>query len=312
MRNGNTQRFKSASSPRASADWPELVRPLSGRRGPWHAGQVVVRKAILGCVPYVIAQLSDIHIGGPNAGSGERFSTALREINQMSSRPNLVVLTGDVTHNGTIEEWTELRERLSELLVPWEAIPGNHDRTIADLAGHRAIDAGPLRLILLDTSSDVFSTEDSNWLDNELAQRPGDPTVIAIHQPPFETGIWWMDCVGLKGAELFESVVRRHACVIKVLSGHIHRLIQTNWGPCSLWVCPSTAVSVAADLDPGHDPAETAEAPTFSLHAYTGRGIVSHLVPIGPPAVRSPIVNSAPAFVKWVRGVQENRESLFT
>jgi 3',5'-cyclic-AMP phosphodiesterase len=262
-------------------------------------------------MPYVIAQLSDIHIGGPNAGSGERFSMALSEINQMSSRPDLVLLTGDVTHNGTIEEWTELRERLSELVVPWEAIPGNHDRKIADLAGHRTIDAGPLRLILLDTSSDVFSADDSVWLENELARRPGDPTVIAIHQPPFETGIWWMDCVGLKGAELFESIVRRHACVIKVLSGHVHRLIQTNWGSCSLWVCPSTAVSVAADLDPDHDPAETAEAPTFSLHAYTGKGIVSHLVPIGPEAVRSPIINNAPAFVNWVRGVQEERESLF-
>jgi 3',5'-cyclic AMP phosphodiesterase CpdA len=59
-------------------------------------------------MPYVIAQLSDTHIGGPNAGSGERFSMALSEINQMSSRPDLVLLTGDVTHNGTIEEWTEL------------------------------------------------------------------------------------------------------------------------------------------------------------------------------------------------------------
>jgi 3',5'-cyclic-AMP phosphodiesterase len=140
-------------------------------------------------MPYVIAQLSDIHIGGRNAGNGERFSTAIREINQMSSRPDLVVLTCDLTENGTIDEWTELRERLSELLVPWEAIPGNHDRKISDLAGHRAMYAGPLRIILLDTSSDVFTVEYSSWLDNELAQHPSVPTVIAIHQPPFETGI---------------------------------------------------------------------------------------------------------------------------
>jgi 3',5'-cyclic-AMP phosphodiesterase len=261
-------------------------------------------------VTYVIAQISDVHIGGPNVGSGERFSMAVEEINQMLRAPDLLLLTGDLTHNGTVEEWSELCERLAKLKVRWDAIPGNHDRNIASLAGHRAIDAGPLRLILLDTSSDVFSSEDAGWLEAELQQHR-ETTVIAIHQPPFETGIWWMDCVGLKGADLFEAVVRRHDHVIKVLSGHIHRLIQTSWGPCSLWVCPSTSVSVAVDLSPAHEPAETAEAPTFSLHVYTGAGIVSHVVPVGRSASRSLIVDTAPEFVSWVRGVQDSRESVF-
>ncbi len=263
-------------------------------------------------MPYVIAQLSDTHIGGPNAGSGERFSMALDEINAMTLPPDLVLLTGDVTHNGTDDEWAELHARLDVLRVPWEAISGNHDRRITDLAGHRAIDAGPLRLVLLDTSDDTFSQADAVWLERELAAHPDRPTAIAIHQPPFETGIWWMDCVGLKGIERFEPVVRRHPQVIKVLSGHVHRLIQTNWDGCSLWVCPSTSISIAPDLDPAHDPAETAEAPTFSLHVYTGRGFVSHLIPIGSAAERDPIVKNAPDFVKWVRGVQDDREGFFS
>ena len=102
--------------------------------------------------------------------------------------------------------------------------------------------------------------------------------------------------------------------MISVLSGHVHRLIQTTWGSCSLWVCPSTSVSVAADLDPTHAPAETAEGPTFSLHAYTGTGsgLVSHVVPVGSAAIRAPIDQHAPDFVTWVRGVQESRPSLFT
>lgn len=260
---------------------------------------------------FVIAQLSDIHIGGPNAGSGERFSAAVAEINGMSRQPDLVLLTGDMTHSGTASEWAECKERLRPLRAPWSAIPGNHDRAISEIAGHRSAAAGPLRLVLLDTSGDDFTTDDEAWLEAELSLHPDSPTVVAIHQPPFETGIWWMDCVGLKGADLFEATVRRHEQVLKVLSGHVHRLIQTNWGACSLWVCPSTSVAVAGDLDPAHDPAETAEAPMFSLHAYTGTSIVSHLVPVGPAAQRSLIEPNAPDFVKWVRGVQEDRESLF-
>ncbi len=261
---------------------------------------------------YVIAQLSDTHIGGPNEGSGERLSAAVDEINAMTRPPDLVLVTGDVTHNGTPEEWAEFNERLNQCTAPWAAISGNHDRPISELAGHRAVEAGPLRLVLLDTSNNEFTDQDAEWLDRELGAWPDVPTVIAVHQPPFETGIWWMDCVGLQGAEKLEATVRRHGQVIKVLSGHVHRLIQSNWDGCSLWVCPSTSVTVAGDIDPNHEPAETAEPPSFSLHVYTGTGIVSHVVPVGPEAVRNLIEIHAPDFVRWVGTVQAERESLFT
>jgi hypothetical protein len=261
---------------------------------------------------YIIAQLSDTHVGGPATGSGDRLSVAIDTIGSMSNAPDLVLVTGDLTHNGTADEWAEFRRRMAPLTVPWVVIPGNHDRGLAELAGHRVQQAGPLRLVLLDSSSDLFSDTDATWLDETLAADPATPTVIAIHHPPFETGIWWMDCVGLKGADRFEAVVRRHDQVLKVLSGHVHRLIQTSWGSCSLWVCPSTAVALAVDLDPAHAPAETAEGPAFSLHAFTGRGIVSHVVAVGPQGDRNLIEEQVPDFVTWVRGVQAERVSLFS
>jgi Icc protein len=260
---------------------------------------------------YVIAQLSDIHIGGPHPGNGARCSAAIAEINAMTRAPDLVLLTGDLTQDGSPGQWAELRDRLADLTVPWEAMPGNHDQLLTELAGHRSVVAGPLRLVLLDTSHETFTEDDERWLDTELSAHPGEPVVVAIHHPPFETGIWWMDCIGLTGRERVERVVRRHPQVIQVLSGHIHRLIHTNWGGCSLWVCPSTAVSVAVDLDPAHDPAETAEPPTFSLHAYTDAGVVSHVVPVGPPARRTAIGATSPEFVERVRDLQATRPTHF-
>ena len=233
---------------------------------------------------HLIAQLSDVHIGGPHADIGDRFSATIDTINAMTLAPDLVLLTGDLTHNGTAAEWQEFCEHLETLNVPWEAIPGNHDRGIQEISGNRAIDSGPLRLVLLDTSGDEFTEEDGDWLEAELASHSDKPTVIAVHQPPFETGIWWMDCVGLKGPDRLERVVRNHPQVVKVLSGHVHRLIQSNWGSCSLWACPSTSTAVAIDLDPNHGPAESAEPPAISLHAWTGSAMVSHVVPVGPPA----------------------------
>ncbi len=70
-------------------------------------------------------------------------------------------------------------------------------------------------------------------------------------------------------------------------------------------------VAVAGDLHPDHDPAETAEPPAFSLHAYTGRGIVSHVVPVGTSATRTPIEPHAAKFVDWARSIQRDRDSLF-
>src|SRR6476620_3578051 len=94
---------------------------------------------------FVIAQLSDVHVGGPSAGSGDRLSAAVREINGMTRQPDLVLLTGDLTHTASAAEWAEFKERVDALAAPWTAIPGNHDRGIAEIAGHRSVAAGPLR-----------------------------------------------------------------------------------------------------------------------------------------------------------------------
>ena len=69
---------------------------------------------------YVIAQLSDIHIGGPSAGSGERFSMAVDELNAMTRQPDLVLLTGDVTHNAIDDEWNEKAANIEASDIPLE------------------------------------------------------------------------------------------------------------------------------------------------------------------------------------------------
>ncbi len=53
----------------------------------------------------------------------------------------------------------------------------------------------------------------------------------------------------------------------------------------------------------------------FSLHVFTGKGFVSHVVRVGPTTVRSPIATNAPGCVAWVgrlaRCVQADRNSHF-
>ena len=45
---------------------------------------------------------------------------------------------------------------------------------------------------------------------------------LAMHHPPFKTGITWMDESGFEGLELFEATIREHP-VERIVCGHIHR-----------------------------------------------------------------------------------------
>jgi 3',5'-cyclic AMP phosphodiesterase CpdA len=259
----------------------------------------------------VIAQISDVHIGGPNPGAGDRFSQAIDAINDMSRQPDLVLVTGDLTHSGVPSEWAEFRERIGPLRARWDAVRGNHDRQIDSFAGHRSIDLDDLHVVLTDTSADQFDAADAAWLEADLAAHAGRPTAIAIHHPPFETGIWWMDCVGLRGAERFEAVVRQNPQVRHVMSGHVHRPITTGWAGCLVTVCPSTDRAIAGDLDPSHDPAMTNEPPMIALHGYLADTVVSHVVSVGPTSARASITTTAPEFVAWARQQQAGRHGLF-
>lgn len=49
----------------------------------------------------------------------------------------------------------------------------------------------------------------------------------------------------------------------------------------------------------------------IGLHAYTAKGVVSHVVPVGSAAVRNSISEVAPDFVRWARGRNEDRPTLF-
>ena len=88
------------------------------------------------------------------------------------------------------------------------------------------------------------------WLDATLSAAPHAPTLVMMHHPPFDTGIWWMDRSDIRGADDFERVVRRHPQVRRVIAGHIHRSIQIARGETVVSVAPSTAHQVGLELTP--------------------------------------------------------------
>ena len=117
----------------------------------------------------LIAQLTDLHVrpaGMPAyrvAETNMLTERALRAVATRQPAPDLVVITGDLTDCGLPEEYELLAGMLSRNLpMPFHVIPGNHDRRenlVAGIPGlalrdgflQYVVEAGPVRLIMLDT-----------------------------------------------------------------------------------------------------------------------------------------------------------------
>jgi Icc protein len=260
----------------------------------------------------LIAQISDLHVTTADAprrlvDTSATLRRAVEVLNAMDPRPDCVLATGDLIDNGTDAEYKILFEILNAIHLPLYILPGNHDDAgllrmhlhlhgylRADEAGHlgTVIEDHEVRLVLVDTTDasrhdGVFPQARADWLDRALSAAPDRPTLIAMHHPPFATGIWWMDALGIEAADRarFEAVVRAHPQVMQIVAGHIHRAISRSWGTTMLTVCPSTAHQVGLSLGRDAPAMMTLEPPSLQLHLFTGDGFVTNTRPLELPGV---------------------------
>ncbi|MGB6105771.1 MAG: phosphodiesterase [Pusillimonas sp.] len=255
----------------------------------------------------LIAQISDLHIqqGGKDTGliqAEQHLAACVRALNRLAPRPDLVVVTGDLTEHGRKQEYLLLKPLLDQLDIPFLLIPGNHDspavlreafhdhdylRTGSPFIQY-AIDSWPLRIVALDTtvpmrSEGALCGERLNWLADTLAQAPDTPTVVLMHHPPFETGIKLMDDLGLlTGREAFAEIIAPYRNIERILCGHLHRTMLCRIGHTVASTCPGTAHQIALDLDPGAQGLSfNFEPPGYQLHWRGAQGLVTHHAVIG-------------------------------
>lgn len=255
----------------------------------------------------LIAQLSDPHVrprGELYQGvvdSNTQFAAAIAAVNAFDPRPDLVLLSGDLVDHGHDDEYAMLEELLAALEIPLLAIPGNHDereafrRAFAERSwlpatgpiNYVADDHGAMRIVALDVTlpalhHGVVSVEGAAWLDEVLAAEPERPTIVMMHQPPFDTGIPYLDLYSCREGQRLSAIVARHRQVERVVCGHVHRFMQMRFGGTMLCTAPSTTTAIALQLRPEAKPASHVEPPAFLLHHWQeGTGLVTHFMPIG-------------------------------
>ncbi len=253
-----------------------------------------------------IVQLSDLHVRPRGALAYGRvdpapmLEAAIARVLALSPLPDLVLATGDLTDRGLREEYELLGAILSRLPMPVLLLPGNHDRREEMRAAlraldptlpasgpmHRAVDAGGLRLVLLDSVVDGETDGELGaagiaWLGAALREGAGRPALVAIHHAPFDVGIPGMDEIGLRDGAAMGEAIARHPEVELVACGHHHRPMIRRWRGTIGFVAPSTVHQVHLDLAPGARTRFAMEPPGFALHDWApGRGLVTHVVPV--------------------------------
>jgi 3',5'-cyclic AMP phosphodiesterase CpdA len=254
----------------------------------------------------LIAQITDLHVAAEGPGLGlvdtaAHLDAAIGHLNAMAPQPDAVVVTGDLVNDASAAEYERLAPILGRLRAPMFLLPGNHDDPAVLAAAfpeHRYLtpspagtydyvaDLGDVALVALDTTvrghaHGAIGEAQLAWLDGTLERLHNKPVLIAMHHPPFETGIWWMDAMGLEGAAEFGRVIARHGNCQRVICGHVHRSITATVGGAVVTVAPSTGQQVRLDLD-GVSAGLTDEQPQLAIHLWNGAGWVSHEAAFGP------------------------------
>ena len=253
----------------------------------------------------LIAQISDLHCRDVDApatlgnDNNLNIARAVARLNSFSPRPDLVLATGDLTSAGRPDQYAALADLLAPLEIPLYLLPGNHDayQPMMDVfAGQYGliddgyeyvrpvIDDGPLRLVGLDTSvadhhHGAIPEDRIQWLNDVLSDEPERPTLIFMHHPPFETGIWWMDSIGiLQGLDRLAKVLKNHPQIVGMTAGHLHRTIHATFAGIPVTVAPTTCYAVELDIHDEAPPRVTEEPPAMLLHYWHADTLVSHTV----------------------------------
>ncbi len=252
----------------------------------------------------LIAHISDTHIAGWDkkaygiAPTAENLACCVDHINQLKPAPDLVLVTGDITYSGLLEESERAANLLSKLRCPFYIIPGNHDdrSSLWSVFGGQAcptmdqgfinyvIEGYPLRLIGIDSTvpgepgGEICGVR-AKWLDEQLSETKEQPTVIFMHHPPVKCGVLETDVDGFVGADRFGDIIEKYSNIKSILCGHIHLQAHVGWRGSIVNAAPSMGIPLVLDLTMKEPSQFSLDVPGYQLHYWSPeQNLISHTI----------------------------------
>ncbi len=234
-------------------------------------------------------QLTDMHVTKPGTLSSSVLDTSaiLRNaIDRLLTRQEAIspidalLVTGDISDDGTAESYAIARAEFERLGLRLLVVPGNHDareafrKAFADLPEiprtgpiDWATQVGDTHVIGLDTliegqGGGRLSNQSLSFLSDALNAAGREDVVIAMHHPPLQTNIKFMDAIGLQNTDALAEVLNHAAGRVRVVAGHVHGIFHGQIGQHPVATAPAVCSAFALD--------QRADAPVGFMSGPTG------------------------------------------
>jgi Icc protein len=196
-----------------------------------------------------VAFFSDSHLEAtPDErpeGPDHKLAEAVAAVTPLE--PDVVVLPGDITDDGSVAAYERVLAALAPLDAPILATPGNHDLPgpLAEVLGRlQGCDIDGWRIVTVDSHlpDTVHGRVDLDVVAAVLGDDDGTPTVLVIHHPPITLSShrWFQ----LERAAELVSLLSDRSDVRLVVSGHLHAAFSVQLGHVTYLGCPSTLYAI--------------------------------------------------------------------
>lgn len=210
--------------------------------------------------PLRIAQLTDSHLFASPDGRLLGLDTRhclerVIELALQSRQPDLVVASGDLTHDASRQAYQRVRECFSQINAPVYCLPGNHDEAGALQScmnsdcfhSIRSQCIAGWQMLFLDSTipgdeGGHLKESELNELDDRLNAFPELPAVIWLHHQPVPMQSRWLDTMAVDNPGAFFSILDRHSQVRAVIWGHVHQAFEQQRDNVRLLATPSTCL----------------------------------------------------------------------
>jgi Icc protein len=197
-----------------------------------------------------VLQISDTHLRAQANTSDDNDPDACLAASIAGARGidvDLVLLTGDLTDDGSVAALQRLRNLVGVFAAPVLAVAGNHDilgnvRSVFGDADWAEVGAWQVVAVESLIAGEVHGSIDVDDLLRRLDVLDDRPTVIAIHHPPRSTSTHqWFELIG---AEQMLAAARDRPNVRAVVSGHLHQAFHLHDAGLELCGAPSTYYAI--------------------------------------------------------------------
>ena len=213
-------------------------------------------------------------------------------INKKSFLPDMFLLTGDLSQDGTKSSYQFLLYHLEKFNIKIAYVPGNHDnlsnleevfKKSSLVLKEKVVNLpNAWKLVLLNSvnvgkTAGYLSKDELLFLQSTLTQSKNTKIVVVLHHHPVLIN-HYMDKYILENFDEFQQIIFKFSSIKAVIFGHIHQQRYYKVNDVGFYGTPSTCMQLKTSSNTELNDRFSNEKPGFRTFEFNGDNIFSDVV----------------------------------